>query len=329
MLYGFIILTALLSMRYNYGNDYASYSDIFDRVKELGWDQLDQMTQWYEIGWLYLCKLFSPLGFQWLIAFHTIFIFSTFYYLINKYVSLGWKWMAVFYFLFNSGILIIYISMLRQSMAICFFLLAIDAAFDRKIIKMVLFCTFAYLVHHSAIIIVPFVLFSFLQSGWLTTFGATLGIVFMMLATFDDSIAAAILGRAFTAVDFIGEDFEKYAAAGSRGSGLGVVLELLVFAPALFDYGKYTRKEKIILLLFLFNMIVFPLQYVLLMFARIRYYFLVFGFLYIPIALKKCTRMEVKTFTIAVTIFITLWNYYQFFADKTFSRAYSVFHFCF
>lgn len=329
MLLGFIMMTSILSIRYGYGNDFFNYLDIFNASKAYDWDQLAIMAKWVEIGWLVLCKLFAPLGFQWLIAFHTLFLFCTFYYLINKYVPKGWKWLAVFFVLFNSGILIIYISMLRQSLAICFFLLAVDGALDKKLIKMAVCCALAYVMHHSALIIIPFVLFAYFQSGWLNTVAVFSGVAFMIAATINDSLASLMLNTALSSVEILEEEYEHYGDAGSRGSGLGVLLELMMFVPALFDYKKYSTKERIVFILFLMNMIVFPLQYVVLMFGRIRYYFVVFGFLFLPFALKKCSRMEVKYFALGITIFITLWNYIQFFGDRTFQKAYSVYHICF
>ena len=326
MLYGFTIMTAFLSIRYNYGNDFMTYVDIFNDVRVLDWDELDRLTRYNEIGWLVLCKVFSPLGFQWLILFHTIFVFTTFYYLINKYVPRGWKWLAVFFFLFNCNILVIYLSMLQQSLAICCFLIAVDKALDKKVLYMVLWSALAYFSHRSAIISFPFVLFAYTSSSWIIVLTSVFSIGLMVSMIVDSSIAANLLSYALSNIDLLGNAYEDYTEGEKMGSGLGLIAEAIVFLPVAKYYKKLSLVEKVIVFLFFVNIVVFPLQYIILLFARVRYYFAVFGTLAIPMIMNKTKTKVIRNTIIAITVFITFWNYWGFFHSATFYKNFYIFH---
>lgn len=319
---GFFIMILFLSIRYEYGNDFSSYRDIFLNVKMYKWNELNELTQWIEIGWLVLCKLFQPIGFQGLITFHTIFIFTSVYYLINKHVPTKYKTLAVFFFLFNSNILVIYLSMLRQSMAICCFILAMDVALDKKIGKMIVLTLLAFLLHRSAIIIIPFILLSYSSSSWIIK---TTGIILcglLLIMIINPSVAGNIFFYALSSIDTLGNEYENYLEAGSKGSGLGLIAESIVFLPFLFNYKKFSNTEKVIVLIFFINIVSFPMQYIVAMFSRIRFYFVSLGIIAIPLLFKRTSRFDYKIIIGAVLVLITLWNYYSFFNSDVFYRYY-------
>ena len=334
MLYGFVIMATFLSIRYNYGNDYMSYVSVFDDVNKTNWAELESMTRWVEIGWLVLCKVFNPFGFQCLIAFHTFFVFSSIYYLINKYVPQNWLWLAVFFFLFNSSILIIYISMLRQSLAICCFLLSIDASIEKKLFRTLLWVLLAISTHTSAMITIPFVAFALVYSyfslpKWvITLLGVSSGLLLTMMV-FDRSIADKLLSSAMTTVDLLEERYESHTTGSMVGSGIGLIVNFLVFLPVVLRSKSFDKIELLIIFIFFINMVLFPMEYIVLIFARIRYYFIAFGIFAVPLLMNKTKDVGLKQFLVAIVILINLWTYYLFFCSATFSRAYSVYQVCF
>lgn len=334
MLIGFILMTVFLSLRYNYGNDYQSYVTIFQNANSSNWRDLTSMTQYVELVWLALCKLFNPLGFQWLIAFHTAFVFFSVYYIIKKYVPRGWWWLAVFFFLFNSNILVTYISMLRQAMAICCFLLAVDAAFDKKIIFTVLFSTIAITVHTSGLVILPFVLFALItsyisSSKKMIIYLSVLSAFSLVLMIFDSSIAERLLSSTMSNFSIFEDKYEGFTTGAKMGTGLGLFGNMIAFIPCVLYIKKFTNIELFFILLFFINIVLFPMEYVISMFARIRFYYIAFGIIALPLLMNRTKDRTLRNVIMVIVIFINIWNYYLFFTSTTFIHAYSEYHWCF
>lgn len=85
MLTGFIILTAVMSLRFEYGNDYVSYAQkfIYDGNMLFKFSDLTDGTIADPI-WFLLNRMFKPFGFQAFVIFLTIIDSIAYYHLINK-----------------------------------------------------------------------------------------------------------------------------------------------------------------------------------------------------------------------------------------------------
>ena len=115
----FIFIFIFLSLRYDYGNDYMSYYQSFlDYTK---YDYLYNPS--LEIGWLFLNKIFSNLGFFLMIAFLSFFYLYILYHFILKKVDPKYFWLSLFLLLIVPSNMLINLSAMRQSVAISFFTL--------------------------------------------------------------------------------------------------------------------------------------------------------------------------------------------------------------
>src|SRR5690606_31529927 len=124
----FILLTIFMSIRFNFGNDYSSYLDLFieiGRYKNLDFVQT-------EIGWTFLNWIFQPIGFFGMIIVLTSFQYAIIYRLIKNYVPKDWYWFSVLIFTLNTGYMLVFGSMMRQFLAICIFVLAVDFIIKRR-----------------------------------------------------------------------------------------------------------------------------------------------------------------------------------------------------
>ena len=66
----FFIIFLFLALRYDYGNDYAGYLDGFYEINKHSWIDYTNTKELfhYEAGWVFLNRLFEPLGFFAMIA---------------------------------------------------------------------------------------------------------------------------------------------------------------------------------------------------------------------------------------------------------------------
>ena len=80
-------LFVFLSIRYDYGNDYLHYLEIFKEITFYDKFSLDNYARkGNEVGWIFLNYLFKPLGFFWMQVFLAGFSCFILYRFIKKYV---------------------------------------------------------------------------------------------------------------------------------------------------------------------------------------------------------------------------------------------------
>ena len=130
--FAFILLTVFMAIRYNFGNDYPAYLNIFIKIGR------NNIPDRLEAGWVLLSKLFQPIGFFGMIIVLTIIEYSIIYWLIKKYIPKQWYWLSVFIFTLNTSFLLIGASMMRQFLAMCVCLIAIEFIIRKKMIKSIL-----------------------------------------------------------------------------------------------------------------------------------------------------------------------------------------------
>ena len=86
LLFSFVLIFIFSAIRYNFGNDYQSYLEIFNEINSninlsiLGYSR-------YEFGWVILNIIFNKISFEGLIIFISLINCLFYFYLIKKYVS--------------------------------------------------------------------------------------------------------------------------------------------------------------------------------------------------------------------------------------------------
>jgi hypothetical protein len=280
----FILLTIFMSIRFNFGNDYSGYVDIFLRIGR--YSNFDSSSENLEVGWYFLCWIFQPIGFFGMIIVLTIFEYTVIYRLIKKYVPKDWYWFSVFIFTFNTAHMLIFGSMMRQFLAMCIFILAVDFIIERRWIIAVLLILLASSVHSSALVLLPFSFLGYLNLS-LTEKKATIWLSVYLLFY-------------FAAVELVGdylfnllalEQFEKYdvylgGEKGGAASGFGVMFNIILYAFLLFHQKHQSKNIKTLFLLFAISVFFYVFAEIAPMIGRLGYYFSVFSIICYPFLFK-------------------------------------------
>ena len=128
-----LIIFAFLAIRYDFGNDYLAYKDIFDDINAFHNFLIDK-DEHVEAGWQILCRMFRPFGFQVMVVCLTAFECLVYYRFIKEYVPERYYWFSIFIFVFNPSLMLIGASMLRNELAIALFVLSTNYIRDRRFI---------------------------------------------------------------------------------------------------------------------------------------------------------------------------------------------------
>lgn len=125
------ILFVFLAIRYEWGNDYRQYIDKFTVYNSIDEFNYSDPNERWEVGWIFLYRIFKPFGFFSLVIVLTAFEISVYYWFIKKYIPKEWYWFAVFIYVFNPNFMLTQSSMMRQTLAMCIVLLSIPYIYKK------------------------------------------------------------------------------------------------------------------------------------------------------------------------------------------------------
>lgn len=153
-------LVLLAGLRYRVGGDSLHYFDVFDSYPTLStlWDY-DFAKAEYNPGWIIFNAIIKSLNgdfytFQFV---HAIIVNSIIFIFINNYARN--KFLVIIFYLFLHY-LYFTMEVLRESLAISVFLLAIPSLLNKHWFQYFLYCLLAYSFHSSALILLIFPLFA-------------------------------------------------------------------------------------------------------------------------------------------------------------------------
>lgn len=144
----FFIIALFLSLRYDFGNDYMAYLSIHERIQNSA-----VFDGYYEVGWVVLNKIFK--NFYVLIIVLSIINCATYYNLIKHYVIRNYWWFALLIYVFNTNLLLIQSSTLRQTTAILIFIFSFKYIIQKDFLRYILCCLGASVFHMSALLLIP------------------------------------------------------------------------------------------------------------------------------------------------------------------------------
>lgn len=314
----FLVIFIFLALRYNFGNDYIGYFDLFVNInKVIFFDNFDKASH-VEPGWIFLCKLFKPIGFFGMVAVLALFNCLIYYRFIKKFVPIKYYWLAVFLYVFDPHFLLIHASAQRQSVAIGIFLLSVDYIYKRDLLRFLLCVFAAWLVHSSALIILPIYFLGVFNWTISSTAKATLLFIFAALFVFASSFILYI--NQFISVYFT--QYEIYQDAAYVGSGLGLIF-FAVFYYLTIEYEKYQIKE--IALLFkiaIVSFIFIPLSLLIQLISRMGMYFQIVIIVTYPNMYLNLKKRAQRYLFISSLMVMTIYSFVAFFRSETFKNAY-------
>lgn len=144
----FIILFMFMALRFDYGNDYMSY---FNNHKLMN----AGLSGWGADDFLFHTLNIAIPNFFVLITLTSLFYLIVIWYLIKNNLNVNQYGFAVLLLLINPYLFLIHLSSLRQTLALCFFVFAVNFAVKRKLIYYIAFLLLATGMHSSAIILFP------------------------------------------------------------------------------------------------------------------------------------------------------------------------------
>lgn len=331
MFWGFVLITFLQVIHYDYGNDYMTYYNLYFDIVQYDFNLRSILDGeiYREPGWVILNYAFKPLGnygFFVLVALISIFQGFIMYRMIRRYVPHS-KWpFAMLIYLFSTSFYLMSFSMLRQSLVMMVFISLWPLIEQRKFIipLIVLYlCTF---VHTSAIVLLPFVFWGFIPMGKYIGKIFTLIYVALFLALF---VYKDFLNEVFTYAMALSDDIESYQQTYEGGNritsvGLGFFLNLIPLCVALLYIADRNNDKSIKQLVALssISFIVLPFSQIIQLIGRIGLYFSIFSIISIPMTYTYLRNNVVRWGVTSIYVVFLFYSYWSFFQSPVWSNTF-------
>ena len=331
MTWGFVLITLLGCIHYDYGNDYISYYELYKDIEKAPFnleDYVDRHIYNTDPGWAILCVLFQRIGgFFMLVAVCNIFINIVYFHSIRKNVPRNWWLFSTFIYLFCNSYYLLNFSMMRQGLAVAI-LLSLWSFIEKKkwwIAFPLIYCT--TFIHASAIVFLPFAFWGYIEYARPKLIAASVVGIFLLLFFVGD-----YLNEALMLLLTLG-DFELYTNRYGQSSidlsfGVGFIIQMIPFilcVKYLIDKDKMDDNSRIIALS-LIGLLVIPFTQILPMVSRITIFFSVFSILAVPIVYSNIRSINLQKIVVILYVLITLYGYYLFFINSIYTDYYSTFH---
>lgn len=308
----FGVLFLFLSLRYEYGPDYVAYFEIHQNINR-------GIQAWGESDWLYKqLNLIFP-NFYVLIAVLSLFYLITIYKLIKSNLKVEMYWFATMILLINPYLFLTHLSSIRQTIAICIFILSIKYIIDRKALKYFITIIIAANFHFSAIILLP--LYFIINQKQISK--KIFFIIVMLLFVFIVTPLFEIVMEFF--LQYLPYHYTIYYREGLGNSLRATIISSFYLALILFNFRKLEGKEVVYGKLSLIAAIIMILAYKVSMITRVGMYFDIFMIVTLPIIFSKFNNKIIKISLFIILVSIYLLRYYSFFTNPINSIYYKVY----
>lgn len=333
MAIGFVIVTIVASLRFDYGNDYMSYFYKFREITSSHHSIRDFFaTSFNEQGWQILNLIFKPFGFFALVAFLTCINSIAYYRLIKEYVPDKWKVFALFIYLFSNSFFPMQLSMMRQALAMALLVLAVPMILKKQVWMPLLLLFLSATIHSSALMCVPVALILYFPfaNGKLITLALVL--LFGLFILQRDLIFNLMVETMDTS-----EVFEKYQTKYLEGTkyevntAMNIIGYVLFFIPViisiLFIWDKKTDEnaKKLSAITVLGSFIILTGQLIP-MVGRLAWFFTIFSIAAFPLAYRSIPGRYIRMTLVALFVLVTLREYFGFFSAENWSESFGDFH---
>lgn len=328
---GFVLLTILAVIHYDYGNDYMGYYALYNSIVRLPFNFKEIMlgSYYHEPGWALICYLFSHIGgFFVMVGVLNVFQNIVFYRFIKNNVSIEWRPMAVFVYVCSTSLYLMNFSMMRQGFAAAVFLSLWPLIKQRKFFPVVVILYLTSLVHSSAQFLIPLAFWNYIPFNKGKWIAGILGIVFLIIWTSSDTISN-ILDKLMTIEAFEGYvDTYGEASSGAR-LGLGFILHTIPFFVALYylsTNNNAIEDSNALCTMGIIGILLVPFGLIIPMLGRFSTYFSVYSIAAIPICYSGIKREVPKYILIGLFVLITFYDYIIFFNNPTWVDHFRTFH---
>ena len=312
----FLLIILFAVCRYQYGNDYVPYYESFIQIHNGEGSPFPK-----EVLFTLLNKI-CP-SFYILIAVTSSFFLLVIYKLIRSNIDDKFVGLAVFILLFNPYIYLVYLSAIRQSIAMALFIIAIYYSRQKKIVPYVLLVLTATLFHTSAIILLP--LYFVANESKLNRTQFVILLVVVALFLFDSTLLKSTVAKALELFD--NRNYDLYFRGESGNSLRATALSAVYFLYTLINLRKLSGATLMYAKLYLIGTILALFAYHFSMLTRVQMYFDLFSVVALP-GIIKCNKegaygnlsrgINVYMFPILLGVIYVL-RYYSFFMNPLWS----------
>lgn len=331
MTWGFVLVTIIGAIHYNYGNDYMNYYNLSKTVLGSSFDEVIHGDLYRDFGWVLLNYAFKPFGgFFTMVATLNVIQNIIVYNVIRREVPQKWWAMAVFIYLFNTNFYLMSFTMMRQELVIIIFLGIWPWIKQRRFLLVSLILYLCTLIHSSAIVLIPFAFWGFLPTNnqriMLLAFIVVLGLLWSNQNYINTILSDASDIEQFTYY------FRTY---GDRTNntifrvGLGSILNTIpIVLCFIYLFSENKRNENYVGLVWisLIGSLLTPLMLSLSMISRISMYFSVYNIVTYPQVYGSVKNVNVKIAVLACYMFLTLYNYFLFFNHPVWIEHFTTYH---
>lgn len=320
-----MILIMAYGIRYDYGNDYLGYQNIFYACGSSSLNSLQKMFPRLELGWMYLNKLFSGVDFSVFVFFLTFIQFTAVGWFIGRYVNRQYQWMILAIYLFTPSMMLTQLSMLRQGLVIQMVLFGYYFIEKKQPLLFLLLTLLATRIHTSAYAAMPMIFLPYLSKinyKWMFTIFVALFLFF--------HLETDIVSRVFN--DMASNDeFEKYSFYVNgkviyTRTGIGYAYQIILALYMIFITKWKTAVNKQFIVSALIVYVTMPLTFTIGLVARLIYYYGAVGLPAYAAVLKRARKDPGALILMAVYFFYVGQNYIKFFYDPVWTRKFLHFH---
>lgn len=330
---GFILVTIVAAIHYNYGNDYKAYYSLFNNItkEDFSWQSISSKEIYKDPGWAIICFIFKPFkenGFFVMVAVLNILQNWIYYSFIKKNVPQKDWHFAVFIYLFTFSFYALNMSMMRQGLAISLFVLMLPLIQRKKTLPALLLALVAYSVHSSAIIIIPFAFFGYIRMVRTERWAFFFGFFFLILL-----VAGDFVGSIYSNLAKVG-DFEEFdnnyrsIKLSNNGIGLGFILIQVPFMVSIYYLLKQkhtTPDQRKLIVISCFGSLIVPFGLKFHLIDRMGLYFNAYNIAAIPFMYGMINNKVIKIGITCLYAFFTLWSYWNAFTGETYAMSYGIF----
>lgn len=296
----FAILFMFMALRYDYGNDYMNYLNNHALMNS-------GLSAWGANDILFRSLNIAIPNFFVFIALISLFYLIVVWYLIKNNLKPNQYWFAFLLLLINPYLFLIHLSALRQTLALCFYVLAVSFATKRKLIPYVTCILLATGMHSSAIILIPlYFLLTEKPFKKKYLFITICGLSLLLFTPLFDLIANK-------ALDYLPNHYRYYYNQGLQNSIRATIISSFYLFLISFNLSKLKGKEIIYGKLSLISTVLSVLAIKVSMITRVGMYFDLFLIITIPQIFSRIEKKIYRQILFIVLIGIYLLRYYSFF----------------
>lgn len=331
MRWGFVLVTFLGCIHYDYGNDYMNYMNDYKMDTKYPFDLIAIITDEYikEPGWVLLSYLFKPIGgFFMMVAALNIFQNIIVYKTIKKYVEKNWWPMAVFIYLFSTCFYLLNFSMMRQGLVVCVFLWSWQWIVEKKWIKTIVVLFVCANIHKSALVLLPFAFWGFIPMKNGKFLVLSIIVVFASLWMMSSLMSDILLS--LMVIEEVADYAMKYGdSTDVETFRMGYLLGLIPFFLALrylfFDKSEDGQGRKPLVALSVVPFLIDPFSSLIPLISRVSYYFIAYQILAFPVIYKYVNHYLLRYIFLFIYVLLILYTYLGFFSSPVWIGKYTVF----